>query len=429
MAKNLMDSIHGMDVENFDSTGAVASLDYESMMLMEAEEAEFVEQATETEEAIEAFEDASTIAVEVQEEIQTTLENIEDMSPVAVGKALGAIAEKASELVDVVETAVDAEAMDADYKAGARMELEAISDSIKKAWEAVKNFFRSVWAKIKQLIQNVGLWVVNGEKKTKAAKELLGKKSTTLDGEISADKAKEVAKKLLNAVGFFGSTILEVEKSDVNAWLSGLTDMAKTTNVDKEIESLIKTNGTLLTGTPVLDGSTSIKVVRLDGSNLKVVVLKNFDGTNGYHSYASIGVSKLIAAKSEAEIAKGISAVTKGAEIHKEAGVMLANAATIQGKIKSIKDALYKEMSEVGKQVDSDVEKVKFDQGFFKMVWSSTLGKKSAEQMTADEKVRLVRNRASFTSKYTFDVLYGLHGLANGATKAAIISINLLKDK
>lgn len=423
---NLMDEIQGMDVEGF-GTVAAEALDFESIMTMDVEEAEFQAQAEETEKAVDAFEEASEIAVEVQEEIQETLENIEEMTPVAVGKALGAIAEKASDIADVAETAVDAEAMDADFKAGARLELEAISDSIKKAWEAVKNFFRSVWAKIKQLVHNVGLWVVNGEKKTKSVADKLAKKDKTFKNDKMDEAKEKAAKSIVGARGVFSDLLLK-DRGALNDWLSGLTDMNKLDKGSDALEKLVKSKASEFKGIPALDSTTSLKLVRCDGKSAKAVVLKKFEGVNGYSSYVTIQSPKFELAAEREQITAEVKAIATASAAYDEAKIALENATIIQKSIKATKDALYKEMGEVGKQVDGDVEKVKFDQGFFKMVWSDTLGKKTAEQLTANEKVRLVRNRASFTSRYTFDVLYGLNGLANGQTRAAVAYMSLLKD-
>ncbi len=76
------------------------------------------------------------------------------MNPVEVGKAIGAIEDKLDTIAENVEEVVaDTEALVAgNLVSGVKQELEAISDKLKSAWEAVKNFFRAVWAKIKQMM-------------------------------------------------------------------------------------------------------------------------------------------------------------------------------------------------------------------------------------------------------------------------------------
>ena len=67
-------------------------------------------------------------------------------------------------------------------------------------------------------------------------------------------------------------------------------------------------------------------------------------------------------------------------------------------------------MERVNKDLSSEIESLKYDQGVFKMIWTKTLGTKSFEQLSAEEKVSYVRNKSSITSRMTFDILFGING-------------------
>lgn len=157
----LKNRLYGNDVEGFESTGT--ALDAEQLHQMAVEDKDREEMEVEINTDVAAADDASQTVVEVQEAVEVLAAGVEEMNPVEVGKAIGAIEDKLDTIAENVEEAVvDTEALaSGNLVAGVKQELEAISDKVKSAWEAIKNFFRAVWAKIKQMMLSVVLWATN----------------------------------------------------------------------------------------------------------------------------------------------------------------------------------------------------------------------------------------------------------------------------
>lgn len=419
----ILDRLNAMDTESIETEVTLEVLDFESMVEVAESEETVVEAAEEVEEAVEVFTEAAEIIEEIQDEVEEVLENIEEMSPVAVGKALGAIAEKASELIDVAETAVDAEAMNADYKAGAKVELEAISESIKKAWLAVKNFFKTVWIKIKKLISDVVLWAVNGTKKLNSVRAQLAKKSNDLvegkDGK--AFREYEVTK--LATLSFLSGTSADSYGKMKDS--SGATlDLNKQSALDKDVEKAIKKDPTAFTNTVALDSNDIIKVTRCDGKSLSYVIATKDGGALGFKKYVKASLSeKSFKVLLDAAMKDDKFDLTKD-EINK----LLNTAAGIIAEIKPASAKLFKDMADVDAIVSGDIEKYKADAaGLWKMTFSRS--KVTGAELTASERLTIVRNRASFTSRVTYDVLFGLNSISNDMIAIASKAVTFYQDE
>lgn len=106
--------------------------------------------------------EASTVLNTVENQVEVLNENIDAMSPMEIGKAIGAI-ETNLDRVTPTTNNIDCESIDT-----VKRDLEAISDSIKKAWEAVKKFFSNIWYKIKLYYQRFIIWIRGDVRKLSA---------------------------------------------------------------------------------------------------------------------------------------------------------------------------------------------------------------------------------------------------------------------
>ena len=107
----------------------------------------------------------------------------------------------------------------------------------------------------------------------------------------------------------------------------------------------------------------------------------------------------------------------------------LTFASTSISSAATAKTVLYKEMERVNKDLSSEIESLKYDQGVFKMIWTKTLGTKSFEQLSAEEKVSYVRNKSSITSRMTFDILFGINGLIKDTAGVCKIMLDQYQGK
>lgn len=102
--------------------------------------------------------EASTVLTTVENQVEVLNNNIDTMSPMEIGRAIGAIE------TNLDRVTPDTNIIDTESISTVKRDLEAISDSIKKAWEAVKQFFADLWNKIKSYIRKFISWI-NGTRK------------------------------------------------------------------------------------------------------------------------------------------------------------------------------------------------------------------------------------------------------------------------
>lgn len=414
----LKDRLYGNDAEGFQFDGT--TLDAEQLHQMASDDKDREEMEMEITTDVAAADEASQTVVEVQEAVEVLAAGVEEMNPVEVGKAIGAIEDKLDTIAENVEEVVaDTEALVAgNLVAGVRQELEAISDKIKSAWEAVKNFFRAVWAKIKQMMLSVVLWATNAFKKSEDIISKLNAKGNKVKEDV--DEASIIAKvgsKLvaMNALGF---TV-----ADVKEWSGKVLDSTSKSKIDSSASSTLTSGRDFKVGVNITSAHT-VKVTRFAGSSVSFGLGLDVDGKVAYDGYSTANATPAVVSATQAKIGKALFSDGKG-----YAKGLLSKSKELASIMKVLKEKLYAEMNTVGGIVEGNVESVKFDQGIFKMVWSKTLGSKSTEQLTAEDKVKLIRNRSSFTSNAAKDVLFGLNAFMSDINGIGSIAIGMYEDK
>lgn len=156
--------------------------------------------------------EASTVLTTVENQVETLNENIDTMSPMEIGRAIGAI-ETNLDRVSNDTTTVDTESIGT-----VKRDLEAISDSIKKAWEAVKQFFRAVWAKIKKYYYSFMIWLKNDTRKLYNRVEDLLSTAYRLRQEYEEDHdllSKKIADEIGNSLLFHNLLLIPGNKAGV----------------------------------------------------------------------------------------------------------------------------------------------------------------------------------------------------------------------
>lgn len=415
MRTRIATALYGNDNQSQDTV-----MDAEAYHDMDARDRDREEMENEISADIAIADEASQTVVEIQEAVDVLAANVEEMNPVEVGKAIGAIEDKLETVAESVEEVVaDTEALaSGNLAAGVRKELEAISDKLKSAWQAVKNFFKAVWAKIKQMMMSLVLWLTDGAKKTKDIKDVLAKKSDERKDDL---KAEDFTGRVGSKLGTL--TIAGFKISDVTAWAGSVLDSTKTSIIDSKCQAAMDLNKGFKAAVNVTTNNV-VKVTRFDGTSLKFGLTVKDAGAIAYEGYYSATITPAAAAKVKLEIAKEIV----GANAKKYAMDLLDAVEGIASEAKKLKETLYKEMTDINSIIDKDVEAASFKQGVFKMVWSKTLGSKSVDQYTAEEKVKAIRNRSSFTSNATKDVLFGLNSLIKDINGIGSIVSSTYKD-
>lgn len=363
---------------------------------------------------LETFNTAVGVITDVEERAVAGLSDLEHLSAVGCGVMIGQLDMVASKLLSTAGSVADTEAMDENPQEATKHSIEAISDKIKSAWEAVKKFFKVIWVKIQQLVADFLLWIGDSSKKVDALVKMADAKGDLKD-KVDVDAvAKKLGVRLASANVLSGmSEFSFAPLVEVEAMMKAVMDFEKGkpgVYEAKDISKLAKS----YQGIPALTDDQIIKVSRVDGTSLRFVVAEKVGANWGYSKYVKASLTD----KAAKEI--GLKKVPTLAEIIDA----LKNAADIAKQAKAVKDTLYKEMTTVAKEINTDIEKVQFEQGIFKMVWSKTLGEKSLDQLTAEEKVSLLRNKSSLTSTYTFDILYGINGIVKDTIGASKICLD-----
>lgn len=122
--------------------------------------------------------ESSTILTTVENQVEILNENIDTMSPMEIGKAIGNIETNLDRVTPNTNT-IDCESI-----VTVKRDLEAISDAIKKAWEVVKKFFRAVWKQLKVYATKIKFYF-------KAGSVLYIKKTTDILDTIDLTKLKD----------------------------------------------------------------------------------------------------------------------------------------------------------------------------------------------------------------------------------------------
>lgn len=389
----LKSRLYGIDAEGFQSTGI---LDMEALHEMDARELDREEMETEISTDINTAEEASSTVVEIQDAVEVLAAGVEDMNPVEVGKAIGTIEDKLDTIAENVEEVVaDTEALVAgNLAAGIRQELEAISDKLKTAWEAVKNFFRAVWEKIKKLTRDAIIWVMDGTKKAKALLEKIN--------GVSTMKADLDVKSLADKVGSKLNVVLDggLKGSDIKSVLSTLDvmDPASMKTIQGSLKSVL--DSTKMKTDFNITSEHEVFPLRFNGNTIKFSVIAR-DGT-----YVGVHTGSYTPA-ANASVREAIASDIKSGKILATIKELLSNVDGISAAVKSVNAQSVKAVVELTKILDAKAESIAIKQNMFKTIWVNTAGHKSAEQYTADEKIKAIRNMQTYASKGTSDGIFG----------------------
>lgn len=349
---------------------------------------------------IDTFGDAVEVIEESEERVATLEEGLEEMPTEALVGGVAQLEVVAGQVDDMTDSVPSLESITAEPREAVRRSLESISAKLKAAWEKLKQFFRGIWNKIKQLVIDFMLWMGDHTKKIDALKKLANEKGA-LKEKVDLDAIKKSVGNKLSSLsycmngGAFSVPLNKMKAADFKS----VADMSPNSDAvlsGAEVNKLAQ----FYNGLPALAANEYLVLTRFDGSSLKGVICSK-DGSNiGYKSYLSVSLTE----KSIAGMK--ISKVLTLDEIK----AALTFASTSISSAATAKTVLYKEMERVNKDLSSEVESLKYDQGVFKMIWTKTLGTKSFEQLSAEEKVSYVRNKSSITSRMTFDILFGING-------------------
>ena len=367
---------------------------------------------------IDTFGDAVEVIEESEERVATLEEGLEEMPTEALVGGVAQLEVVAGQVDDMTDSVPSLESITAEPREAVRRSLESISAKLKAAWEKLKQFFRGIWNKIKQLVIDFMLWMGDHTKKIDALKKLANEKGA-LKEKVDLDAIKKSVGNKLSTGAYMTDGTLHVPDTKMKAAdyknVADMSPTSKTAVPAAEVNKLAQ----FYNGIPALADNEYLVITRFDGASLKGVICSK-DGSNiGYKSYLSASLTEKSIAG--VQINKVLTlAETKAALTF--AGTSITAAATA-------KTVLYKEMERVNKDLSSEVESLKYDQGVFKMIWTKTLGTKSFEQLSAEEKVSYVRNKSSITSRMTFDILFGINGLIKDTAGVCKIMLDQYQGK
>lgn len=406
----LKSKLYSQDREEFGSSSEV--LDAEQMHEMAVRDADREEMENEINADLATAEEAGQTVVEIQEAVVELANNVEEMNPVEVGKAIGAIEDKLDTVAEQVEeVVVDTEALaTGNLAAGIRQELEAISDKIKSAWQAVKNFFKAVWEKIKQMGRSVIVWLTDG---TKKAEDLLKKINKVGDIKTNLDY-KSVSDRIGTKLNTISAAKLNASTVAGFATSIDLTDPAASKTLPA-IASAVKSSD--YTADVKISSGSTISATRITGNTIKFALVGD---DKKYAGYYTATMTKAASAKAREELAKSIVG-GKGIDFIKP---LLEAVPGIVKAVKATNDSAGKVIMEMTKTLDMEIDKVKFDQGMFKTIWTNTVGHKSADQYSAEEKVRAVKNMQGASSKAVSDAIFGGVAMAREINSVASIVLS-----
>lgn len=415
----------GMVSEGIDNTAGYDIEDYEEAIVA-AEEAAELEK--EIEESAEVIDDVNELVTTIEDKSTALIENLETMSQTEVAMAVAEVKTLAGVAVTTTSddgvVGVDAEAYGQDYKRAATADMEAISDSLKKAWETFIGLFAKMFRAIGKLIQDSIMWFNNTSKKTKALLKEVTEKGALKENIELKDVKKAIGSKLAlicypngHYDGFVtaGEGFATIVKSSV-----GLANKADRDTVDKIFEGVVRTKSAAFTSVSALDEADFIKLSRIDGAGMKYLVATEVSsGIIAYKSYESIRLTDVAIASIKVNAIPGLDVIKKALD-----GVSKADTL-----IKSTSDKLYAELKKAGDGIKKDIETVKPADSSFKLAWAKVTGGTTFEQMNASQKASYLRNKASFMAKWNSDVIYGAAGLAKEVNAVASIFLGCYVPK
>lgn len=451
----IKDRMKHMDAEGHDNTtptqvvaNKLSATDYEQIALNRVDALELEE---ETGEAVEILSDLKDTAECIQNTIDETLENLDDMTPVEIGAAIGKVEAHIDDLgesTDELKEGVDSEAMSHDPKAVTRALLTSYRGKAAVALSGVKredgsvdqegffDVFKSAKTKLNESATKAKGWVEDNNSRISDLTATMAEKSD----ELKDPEAKA------SIVGKIGNRLATVRASD-----SKLDDLVKyagnITNIPESTSGLTAIDSNVLKLIKGFDKSIKaedfVKAVRVDGKTLSYVVLSKADGLVGFREYTSNTIPG-------ASIASAVKKYTDSDFTLGYVKQLLATAKSINDKITSTTAVLINEVNTIDGMLSDDINKAKWEKGpMFKMGgWNwffvvmggvfgiagslaeaSRDGKKTFEELEAKDKEKILRTRAELTARFGNDAIFGINNLVNELLETASIILKDLKDK
>ena len=441
MRKSLKDQVKHFDAESILEVAAPANTTPVSTAI--ATNAEFrinnnrlktLDLEDEASAAAEVLSDMIEVTESVQDKIEETLENLDTMSPMAIGAAVGSIQEKANQVVDLAEDKIDAEARMVDPRGTARVDLEGITESLKSVGDTIKNAFKSSKTKLDETFSAVPQWEKDITARTSGLEADL--KDVSKDATLKENAATLAKSKLGNKLATVN--ILGVDIKDLPSFANDLLAIDNYKSEGK-IGSKIKAKLEDIWLDEDVEKDDVILPSRLDGVHIGLVVLSKVDN--------AVGFKELVSTTMPSSLAKTITIDSKDLTLA-YAKELIATAKTLAKSLPTVSAGLEKEASTIASMLNGDIEKSKFEPsslfqlgiwgwfllggtlgGIASLISASRDGKKTFEELTAKEKYKVLNARVKLTSKYAVDALFGLNNLINELLDYAKIIINLYSSE
>lgn len=443
---SLKDKLRMYDYESFEES-PVVEVTKEELELANEARLEAIATEKEVEDAVEVLEEVSKTVIDLQEEITETLEVIDELSPVEIGKVLGSIETKAEKILDEAEMPkIDQEAWDSDYRTAARVDLEGIADALKDKVLSFTNMFRTtegIMVKAADVAKT--RWVTGNESRIQDS-------LNTLKDVKESDEVKNIKiGEKLAAV-----RLLKLTPKDLEDFAKGLgTIDPKTSGVSKTDKAAL---GYVKTVKKLSDGSKLI-VSRIDGTNTSSII-------TGKHKESGLDVfigyyNDKVTPRS-LDILKSDGFSETSLDYAKQ---LLNSAKVINGNLSAVSNNIVEELKTLKAMLAGDMKDAKWRAGGFMKnggwatlatllligtasfipaarvgvkkavelddlevlvnavkipvstaaagITAAFLSRKSFEQLSAGDRLKVLRARVDLTTKYSKDILYGLNSLVN----------------
>ena len=479
MRKTISDRLKkstGIDAESIDgiASARMTPEDHEASARIRIDALEMEEDNTET---VELLTDLKETAEDIQDQVDETLENLDDMSAPEIYQAIGNIEAKIENLDDTKDEAiesVDAEAMATDPKAVARVILNTYKTKADNALagtqdaEGFLDIFKSSKTKLNEAVTKSKTWIEDNNKRIGDLISTMAEKTNDKkDGVTGKDVGGQIGSRL-SVVRASNSTIADITKY-ADSLIKFPDTKSDTTPIDTNILTFVKgfDKG--------IKSSDFVKAVRIDGKSISYVVLSTVESFTGIREYKTETVPS-------SEISKANNKFSDSDISLDYAKKLIDTAKYVNSKINVVATALNKESETVENMLKVDINQAKWDKGtgfkfdrwdkFLFMAGGATYGaglgiaaatglallpsavpllagagllamfkaktdaaekyedkSKNFEELAAIDKEKILRARAELTARYGNDAVFGLNNLVNDLIDTASIILKNLKDK
>lgn len=262
----------------------------------------------------------------LERDIENTIDNIDDMTPLEVGLVVGSIESRVSEIADIV--AIDLESLSPDdIYYNSRIELESMMDTIKDKFNSLINVFKSTRTLLSDAVDKAKkVWTVTNTKRIEEATAKLSK----IAKDAKPSKEIDFGKKLSTAM------LLKLTPSDIVGFANGLVDM----NPDKAGNSVVdKKTRDYVSKYQKIDSGIKFKVSRIDSDSIAMITLAKIENVNSYTGYFKTEIAPDDADKLDDSVYNNI----------KYAKDLLAAAKDVNYKVVELGNKLLSEVDEVSK--------------------------------------------------------------------------------